>query len=352
MKAILCFLLLPEFLAVTNAQTLEEIIRRNDAFTILSSSIDLVGWIPFDGEVTMFLPNDDALLLLDSKYLTPSYAPHLKTIIAYHIVPDMVLSSDLIADGYVFDMYAGTGSILAAVNETGTFFSGASFSDARVVNTERIASNGIGIEVDKFFWPSQLTLTLFDLAGSVQGFDQVLQLVAASGLEEELKKENRTILAPSDLAFASLPAEFVSQIVSDAELRDDLLRYHILIGSFPLESITDGLQIMSALGLPVVFTVSGEGSSRQISVSNPSYGEAIGVETGNLVAKNGIANALSSVLETGPRPSVENPADSSPDATPVGSPANVPFESSGSSSPNGQLLASSLFSLRFIFFFC
>ncbi|GAX25605.1 hypothetical protein FisN_28Hh077 [Fistulifera solaris] len=346
MKSFFLCLLVCQFLVVTAAQTLEEIIRRNDAFTILASAIDLVGWIPFDGEVTMFLPNDDALSLLDSKYLTPAYAPHLKTILAYHIVPDMILSFDALTDGYVLDMYAGTGSVLATVNETGTFFSGASFSDARVVNLERIASNGIGHEVDKFFWPSQLTWTLLDLAGIVQGFDQVLQLVAASGLEEELKEENRTILAPSDLAFASLPAQFVSQVTSDPEVRDDLLRYHILIGSLPLEAITDGMQVMTALGVPVVFTISGEGNSRQIFVSNPSYGDAISVETGNLVAKNGITHALSGVLETGPRPSVENPV-----AGPVNSPANDPSESStGSSSPIDHRTVASLFSWLLFYF--
>lgn len=329
---------------IATAQLLEEIIRSNDDLTTLSSALSIVGWIPYDGDITMFLPNDDALSLLDPKYLTPGYIPHLKTIISYHAAPIGIVSSDMIADGTVLDMFGGTGSIMATVNDTGLFFSGASFSDAQVVGWDIMASNGLAYIVDQFFVPSQLTLTLLDLARGVSGFDKVLELLTASGLEEELTKENRTILAPSDTAFETLSSDFLAQIASDPDLRDDMLRYHILIASTPFEVITDGLQVMTALGAPVVFTVTGGGRFQQISVSNPGFGDAIPVETGNLVAMNGLAHAVSGVLETGPRPPQSTSSGDAPATSPE-TDGSVPAGSSASSMAQGiarTMLASSL----------
>lgn len=129
---------------------------------------------------------------------------------------------------------------------------------------------------------------------------------------------------------------------SDPDLRDDMLRYHILIGSIPFEIITDGMQIMTALGAPVVFSVTGGGRFEEISVSNPGYGDAIIIETGNLVAMNGCAHAVSGVLETGPRPSLATPGDA-PAVDPVNSPVGETAGSSGSSNVHclaGYILAS------------
>lgn len=195
-------------LRVATAQLLEEIIRANNDLTTLSSVLDIVGWIPYDGDITMFLPNDDALSLLDPKYLTPGYIPHLKTILSYHVAPSGITTSDWITDGTVFDMFGGTGSIAATVNDSGIFISGASFSDAQVIRADLFATDSVGHIVNQYFFPSQLTLTLLDLARSVIGFDQVLELLAASGLEDEVRKENRTILAVPDVAFSTLSLTF------------------------------------------------------------------------------------------------------------------------------------------------
>lgn len=303
--------------AVAATQSLEEVIRSIEDLTTLVAAIDIVGWIPHDGQITMFLPNNEALSLLDSKFLTSGYIPHLKTILSYHVSPDVMVTLDMITDGASLDMFGGTGGITATVNEMGVFFSGASFSDAQVVVKDLLGTDGVGHIVDQFFLPQQLTWTLLDIAGSIPGFEDILDLVAAAGLEEELTQENRTILAPSNAAFASLPSDFLTQVAANPELRDDLLRYHILIGSIPLEMITDGMQVMTALDVPVVFTVVGGGRFQQISVSDPTNRNAIDVETGDLAAMNGVAHAISGVLEAPTRAPVDGQ---------VGSPANTPTD--------------------------
>jgi uncharacterized surface protein with fasciclin (FAS1) repeats len=302
MKLIL-FSSLTCLLSLTTAQqdlSLYDTVAVNADLSTLTAAIGLAGlqeYFTTTTDLTLFAPTNAALQLLPAKYLTPGFTPHLVYLLEYHVVSGSLLPAASITDNLVIDMLNGE-SISATVNDAGVLLSGIAFSDARVVVADQSSTTGILHQVDQFFLPELLTYTLYDLTGQAPGFENVLNLVVQSGLEGELTAENRTVLAPSDVAFAALPPEYVAEVSANAELRDSILLYHIIMGSYPLEILVDGMEVMTVSGNPLRFGVSGGGRFAQYSAIGPFNNATF--EISNLIGSNGIAHTVDSVLEAPP----------------------------------------------------
>ncbi|GAX25604.1 hypothetical protein FisN_28Hh076 [Fistulifera solaris] len=303
MKLLLLTSLTSSLLSLTTAQDLSlyDTVAANADLSTLTTAIGLAGlqeYLTTTPDLTFFAPTNAALQLLPAKYLTPGFTPHLVYLLEYHVVSGSVLPAASITDSLVIDMLNGE-SISAAVNEAGVLLSGIAFSDARVVVADQSSTTGILHQVDQFFLPELLTYTLYDLTGQAPGFENVLNLVVQSGFEGELTAENRTVLAPSDVAFAALPPEYVAEVSANAELRDSILLYHIIIGSYPtLEIIVDGMEVMTVSGNPLRLGVSGGGRFTQYSAIGPFNNATF--EISNLISANGVAHTVDAVLEAPP----------------------------------------------------
>jgi uncharacterized surface protein with fasciclin (FAS1) repeats len=274
------FSLFASSLAYAAAQDLNlfETVAGNPDLSTLGTAVGLAGFEDFlinTTDITVFAPTNEAFESLPAEFLTPGYLLHLQYILQYHVLEGVVASSD-ITDGLSVTMANGE-NITATVNDQGVFFSGAAFSNSQVIIPDVQSTNGLAHVVNGFFVPELLTINLFDLASMQTGFENVIELITISGLESELTATNRTVLAPSNTAFEALPSDFLTNVASDSVLRDSLLRYHVIIGVYPQSSITDGMEAMTALGVPLKFGVVGGGRFADITAIGASNNVTVGV---------------------------------------------------------------------------
>ena len=264
----------------------------------MATAVNVVGLAEFlttTPDLTVFLPTNAAFETLPQQYLTPGYNPHLENILNFHIVQGAVILAASIQDGVGIGMVNGE-SIVPSINDTSILMNGVAFNNSRIIIADLIRTNGCALVVDQFFFPQALTLNLYDLIGQVPGFATLLNLIVQSALEDELSADDRTFLAPSDAALAALPVEYLAKLSTDARLRDSVLLYHVIIGSYPLQIIVDNLKVMTASGNALKFAVVGEGDVTQYSAVGPFNNVTFGLGS-NLIASNGILHAIDGVLE-------------------------------------------------------
>ena len=113
--------------------------------------------------------------------------------------------------------------------------------------------------------------------------------MTAAGLGEALSGEGPfTVFAPSDEAFAAVPAETLEALLADPEGQlTQILLYHVVPGKVMAADVTDGLAAETLQGAPLTFTVGADGSVR--------IGEVNVVAT-DVAASNGVIHVIDAVL--------------------------------------------------------
>lgn len=142
---------------------------------------------------------------------------------------------------------------------------------------------------------------IVDTAVATGDFPTLVAAVDAAGLVETLKSEGPfTVFAPTEEAFAALPAGTVEALLADptGDLKDILL-FHVVPGKVMAADLSDGLMADTALGIPVTFTISEDGAM---------------VENANIIATdietaNGVIHVIDAVIVP--------PAAEAPDELPV-----------------------------------
>jgi uncharacterized surface protein with fasciclin (FAS1) repeats len=189
---------------------------------------DLVDTLKGEGPFTVFAPTDEAFAKLPKgtveNLLKPENRHQLTAILTYHVVPGRVtadkvvkLSNATTANGQRIDV---------RVEEGGVRIDG-----ANVIKTDITASNGIIHVIDEVLIPSMDTIV--DIAAGSDQFKTLVAAVTAAELAEVLSGEGPfTVFAPTDAAFAKLPAGTVESLVKP-ENRDQLvaiLKQHVVSG--------------------------------------------------------------------------------------------------------------------------
>lgn len=125
-------------------------------------------------------------------------------------------------------------------------------------------------------------------AGRTGELTTFLAAVQAADLVEKLQSPGPfTIFAPTDAAFANLPAGLLDALLSDpgGDLTD-LLTYHIVADRLTTEQLSVGQQLTSILDDPLM--VSKEGDTLRVN-------EAV-VLTADISATNGVLHVVDAVL--------------------------------------------------------
>ena len=276
----------------------------------------LVDTLKGDGPFTVFAPTDEAFAKLpagtvDALLADPEGA--LKQILLYHVVPGKVLSSDL-SDG----LEAATAQ---GENVKFTLADGkALVNDANIVAADIEASNGVIHVIDSVILPPSLAAAsaeatpeaaamaaeatpeataeamaeaapvadIVDTAVAAGSFKTLVAAVQAAGLVDALKGEGPfTVFAPTDDAFAKLPAGTVDALLADpkGDLTQILL-YHVLSGKVLAADVKDGLEATTLQGKPVKFS---------IKDGKPYINDAQIVTT-DIATSNGVIHVIDSVI--------------------------------------------------------
>ena len=130
---------------------------------------------------------------------------------------------------------------------------------------------------------------IVDIAASNGNFNTLVAAVTAAGLVDTLKSEGPfTVFAPTDEAFAALPAGTVDNLLLP-ENKDQLtaiLTYHVVPGAVTSDQLAG--QRLS------VATVNG--ADVHIDGRNGVKGENANVTTADIIASNGVIHVIDSVL--------------------------------------------------------
>ncbi len=274
------------------------------SFTTLGAAVDAAGLtetLNGEGPFTVFAPTDDAFKALPAgaldALLKPENKEALATILKYHVVPGKVMAADIAAG----DVATVEGSTVKLATEGGV-----TVNDAKVTSADVAASNGVIHVIDKVLIPSSIDVasllaaptttapaapaaagTIVDVAVANGSFTTLVAAVNAAGLGETLSGTGPfTVFAPSDDAFAALPAGVVDALVKP-ENKDTLtkiLTYHVVAGTVLAADIKAG-------DVPTV-----EGGTVKLATEGGVTVNDAKVVTADVIASNGVIHVIDKVL--------------------------------------------------------
>ncbi|QKK01203.1 MAG: fasciclin domain-containing protein [Pseudomonadota bacterium] len=128
---------------------------------------------------------------------------------------------------------------------------------------------------------------IVETARDAGSFNTLLTAVEAAGLVDTLSGEGPfTVFAPTDAAFAAIPADQLQALLQDKAALTDVLTYHVVSGKVSSDQV---------VGLSEATTV--QGSTVDIKVD----GERVRVDGANVVqvdieAANGIIHVIDAVI--------------------------------------------------------
>ncbi len=132
--------------------------------------------------------------------------------------------------------------------------------------------------------------SIYDVLAANSNYSSLVKALDTAGLSSALDAATGeyTIFAPTNAAFTALRNRFnlsEAQLLALPELADTL-RYHVLNGVTPVESITDGSQATTLLGKGVNFEV--DGAAAKINGAN--------IVANDIAASNGMIHVIDAVI--------------------------------------------------------
>ena len=239
-------------------QSIVEIAVGNPDFSTLVAALqaaELVDALSGEGPFTVFAPTNDAFAALPEgtldSLLLPENKQQLTDILLYHVVSGNVLAEDVVnlteAEtllGKNVNISVDMGSVM--INE------------ANVVATDLIGSNGVIHVIDSVILPPADVADIVDTAVADGRFTTLAAALGAAELVETLKGEGPfTVFAPTDDAFAKLPAGTVESLLlpENKQQLTDILLYHVVAGKVMAEDVVTLTEAETVLGQNVTIKV-------------------------------------------------------------------------------------------------
>ncbi len=254
-----------------------EIAIGNAAFSTLVTAVveaGLAADLQEPGPFTVFAPTDAAFAALPPGVLDDLLAnpEELAEVLLYHVVPGRVRSTDL-EDGKIVTLQGAAANI--------SLVDGVSIDAASVIDADIEASNGIIHVIDEVILPPP---NIVEIAISNPDFSTLVTAVVEAGLAEVLQGPGPfTVFAPTDAAFAALPAGLLDELLADPDRLRHILLYHVVHGRVRAGDLSDG-SLTTMQGAPV-----------QIDTSGPSVNQS-GITATDIEARNGIIHVIDEVL--------------------------------------------------------
>ncbi|MEZ6138484.1 MAG: fasciclin domain-containing protein [Pirellulaceae bacterium] len=245
---------------------------------------DLVDTLKGDGPFTVFAPTDEAFAKLPvgtvESLLKPENKSKLVGILTYHVVSGKVPASKVVdlkgaksVNGQRIDIHVADGKV--------------SVDSATVVKTDIECSNGIIHVIDSVILPSSDNIVATaDKAGT---FKTLIAAAKAAGLADALMGETElTVFAPTDEAFAKLPAGTVKSLLEPENKSKlaDILKYHVVAGRVYSENALEAKTAKTLQGSKITISV----MNGKAKVNNASL-----VAT-DIDAANGVIHVIDAVI--------------------------------------------------------
>jgi len=213
---------------------------------------DLVDALKGPGPFTVFAPTDEAFAKLPKEtlesLLKPENRDRLVAILSYHVVDGRVPAERVVGmkfadtlNGQRFEISTKDGAVRV--------------NDATVIKTDVTASNGVIHVIDRVIIPTDKNIVE---VAQESGFSTLAAAVEAAGLVDALSgKGPFTVFAPTDSAFAKLPAGTVESLLKPENRAQlvEILSYHVVAGRVFSDQAVKLTSVNSLLGRDLALKV-------------------------------------------------------------------------------------------------
>lgn len=235
-------------------------VAQDAGFGTLLAALDaagLTGTLEVDGPFTVFAPTDEAFAAIAPEVLNNLLADTelLTAVLTYHVVPGAFGSSDVVGLSSAPTL---NGKPLSITVEEGSV----KVDNATVTATDVSASNGIIHVIDQVLLPESIE-DIVQVAQSAGFFNTLLAAVEAAGLTGVLKGDGPfTVFAPTDDAFAAVPADALASLLADPEALAAVLTYHVVPGDLRAADVLATSSLITVNGAPATISLDGQGLPR------------------------------------------------------------------------------------------
>lgn len=241
----------------------------------------LVDTLKGPGPFTVFAPSDAAFGKVPAETLSGLLADKaaLTKVLLYHVVPGRVTAAELAkstwaktAQGQSLQLTSGEGEVRV--------------DGAKVVTADIETSNGLIHVIDAVVLPRK---DVVDTAVGAGSFRTLTSAVEAAGLTATLRGEGPfTVFAPTDAAFAALPAGALDGLTKDLPALRAVLTYHVVAGRVLSSDLTPGTHAVRTVeGRSLTVVKAADGS---ITVNGAK------VVGRDVVAGNGVIHVIDAVV--------------------------------------------------------
>jgi uncharacterized surface protein with fasciclin (FAS1) repeats len=240
----------------------------------------LVDTLKGDGPFTVFAPSDEAFAKLPRGTVEALLADKAKlaAILTYHVVPGKLMAADVVGSTWLETAQGQSVRISVSADEV-------RIDGARIVATDIPASNGVIHVIDTVILPRK---DIVDTAASAKTFKTLLAAAEAAGLVETLKSKGPfTVFAPTDDAFAKLPAGTVAALLRDKAKLAAILTYHVVPG-----------RVLST-DLPLGDLSAKTAQGGKIDINRSDRGVTVNgarVLSADIIAGNGVIHVIDTVI--------------------------------------------------------
>jgi uncharacterized surface protein with fasciclin (FAS1) repeats len=257
------------------AQTVGDVIRESADHTILEVALDTSGLFAAlddpDASLTVFAPTDAAFGAIDQSVIAQLLSDptgQLTQILLYHVVGSQINAGDISDGATAISLQGKSLNFNTAV--------GVNVENARITVTDLPASNGVVHVIDVVLLPTRTSV--FDIVADSDDHTTLEAALLQESFNGVLAGDGIfTVIAPTDAAFAALPAGAL-----DGRLAD-VLRYHVALGEVRAEDI----------GLELIFpTTHGTTAAAATDADGVVTIDGVEVTIANLEADNGVVHVI------------------------------------------------------------
>jgi transforming growth factor-beta-induced protein len=260
---------------------------------------DLVTTLKGAGPFTVFAPTNAAFQALPAGLLTellrPASKARLANILSYHVVAGAKQAADVATAGSYTAVNGDRLPIVVANNQV-------RIGGALITMTDIQAKNGVVHIIDAVMLPNA-EKTIVQIAQETPTLSTLVQALTAAELGGALSGTGPfTVFAPTNAAFAALPAGVLEALLTPAR-KDDLttiLTYHVTPGARDAAAVSTSTTLPTLAQIPLSVAVNGT----EVRVGGAK------VAITNIRAKNGIVHVIESVILP---PSIADIAAGNPD---------------------------------------
>ena len=294
--------------AATRADDIVTTASNDPQFSTLVAAVKAAGLVETlqgEGPFTVLAPTNSAFSALGSgtvEALTQeSNKDRLTGIITYHVVPAAAKAAEVSEMKYLPTV---NGQKLPVLAQNGTVRVGG----ARVVRTDIECDNGVIHVIDTVLLPTDKNLV--ETAEKAGQFGKLIAAAKAAGLAEALTGDGPlTVFAPTDSAFARLPAGTVEDLLKpeNKEKLAGILKLHVVDGTVMAGEALEAKEATALSGGTLNFAVGNNG---------PTVNGAT-IRKTDVVATNGVIHVIDQVLlpqEGDSEETAEEMSDEGPEA--------------------------------------